>query len=118
MQGGKREKACHLVSELNLVLTKHEDGRKGSAWVLHHKMEITIVRAKNPTSKEVHDAKKLAKQMATTSYVLPKNFPKHRKVERKRFLNPSTSKAGKEGHQQKRSFPRGFKGQCPRGGTT
>ncbi len=66
-QGGKHERVCHMVSKLNLVFKELEDGRKGSAWVPHHKMEMAMVKVENIISKEVHEAKKLAKQVVAVS---------------------------------------------------
>jgi hypothetical protein len=56
-----------MVSKLNLVFKEREDGRKGSTWVPHHKMEMAIVKVENVISKEVCEAKKLAKQMVAVS---------------------------------------------------
>ncbi len=64
MQGGKREKACHIILELNLVLAGCEDGRRGSAWAPCHKMDMAIVKTEKAALKEAREAKKLDKQVA------------------------------------------------------
>ncbi|CAK9269771.1 unnamed protein product [Sphagnum jensenii] len=99
-QGGKREKACYLISELNLVLVEHEDGKRGSGQVPHHKMpmldqvEMAIVKVEKATANKVDEAKKLAEQMAVVEVSSTKKLPRTPKGEREKSFGPLNPESG------------------------
>ncbi|KAH8966139.1 hypothetical protein BDL97_03G008100 [Sphagnum fallax] len=99
-QGGKREKACYLISELNLVLVEHEDGKRGSGQVPHHKMpmpdqvEMAIIKVEKATANKVDEAKKLAEQMAVVEVSSTKKLPRTPKGEREKSFGPLNPENG------------------------
>jgi hypothetical protein len=72
-----------MISELNLVPAEHEDGRRGSGQVPHHKtptldqVEMAIVKMeKATTAKEASEAKNLVKQTAIVKISSTKKLPR------------------------------------------
>ncbi len=67
MQGGKQDKTCHLVLELNFNGTSVKMGKEamvGSLIIKHSrrtKAKMAMFKVKKTTTKEVREVKKLAK---------------------------------------------------------
>ncbi|CAK9219542.1 unnamed protein product [Sphagnum troendelagicum] len=119
-QGGKREKACYQISELNLVLVEHEDGKGGSGQVPHHKMpmpdqvEMAIVKVEKATANKVDEAKKLAEQMAVVEVSSTKKLSRTPKGEREKGFGPLNPESGEgrafmEKDSSKGKPPRAYK---------
>lgn len=113
VQGSKKEKVCHMVSELNLVPVEREDGRRGSCQVPRHKtptldqVEMAIVKVEKADVKEVHKAKKLAKQMIVVEVSSTKKLPRTSKDEKEKTSKPLNPESGEGEASTKKESSKG-----------